>query len=67
MPRDLLKTFHLSSDRTSQVEFLAFLVVGTVVAMAFADPQTGRQAIAAGLGWTGMLASPNKERKSNIP
>ena len=63
VPRHIFKTLRLSADRTSQLEFLAFITVGTVVAMAFADPGTARQAIAAGLGWTSMLASPNSSRK----
>ena len=65
VPRDILKTLHLSTERTNQLEFLAFLAIGTLVATVFADPQTARQAIAAGLGWTGMLASPNTPRKSS--
>lgn len=63
VPRDLLKTLHLSSDRINQLEFCIFLLVGATVATVFADPQSARQAIAAGLGWTGLLAPPSKEGK----
>jgi hypothetical protein len=59
VPKDVIKTLHLSADRTSQIEFVMFVVVGTIIAVVFADPQTARQSVAAGLGWTGLLA-PNK-------
>jgi hypothetical protein len=63
VPRDLLDTFHLSEDRKSQVELVVFMMVGTLVATACVEPQTARQAIAAGLGWTGLLASPNAKAR----
>ena len=63
VPRDLLKTIHLSVDLNSQVEFIIFMIMGTVVDMAFAEPDTARQSIAAGIGWTGLLATPNSSRK----
>lgn len=59
VPGELLRTLHLSEDTQSQIEVLVFMVIGTVVATACVEPQTARQAIAAGLGWTGLLASPN--------
>lgn len=58
VPRHLLETLHLSEDRKMQLELLVFMVVGTAVATACVQPQTASQAIAAGLGWTGLLASP---------
>jgi hypothetical protein len=63
VPRDLLDTLHLSDDRKTQIELVVFMLIGTVVATACVEPQTARQAIAAGLGWTGLLASPNMKAK----
>ena len=43
------------STRTSIiVEFFTVLALGIVVATAFIQPATAEQAIAAGLGWTGL-------------
>jgi len=40
------------------VEFMLTMVVGVIVAVALVDPQTARQAIAAGMGWTGLVTRP---------
>ena len=40
------------------VEFGVTMVSGVVVAIAFVEPQTAQQAIAAGMGWTGLIARP---------
>ena len=38
---------------------LAFtMILGIVVTIAFVDPQTAQQAIAAGMGWTGLITRP---------
>ena len=37
-------------------EFLVFLTVGCLVGIAFTDPINARQAITAGMGWTGVFA-----------
>jgi hypothetical protein len=63
IPRDIIRTLHLSEDHTCQVELLVFITVGTLVAMACVEPDTVRQSFAAGLGWTGLLATPNTSKK----
>lgn len=63
VPKDFVKTLNLSADRTTQIELALFVIVGTIVAMAFADPQNARQSITAGLGWTGFCAVPHKAGK----
>lgn len=40
------------------VDFAVTMCVGVVVAVAFVQPQTAQQAIAAGLGWTGLVTRP---------
>lgn len=65
VPRDLLKTFHLSKDVATRWEFTLFLLVGCVVAVIFADPKNPQQAITAGLGWTGFFAVPDRYRQAS--
>lgn len=64
MGRKRIKTYALSrlikvlgfSDRPAIVlEFLVFVGLGTVVAVAIVQPTNAQQAFAAGLGWTGLL------------
>jgi hypothetical protein len=38
------------------LEFLVFVTMGCLVGIAFTDPSNARQAITAGMGWTGVLA-----------
>lgn len=40
------------------IEFAIFIFLGTVVAIMVVEPSTSRQAFAAGLGWTGLVARP---------
>ena len=40
------------------VEFIVTMAVGVLVAIAFVNPQTAPQAIAAGMGWTSLIARP---------
>lgn len=44
------------------LEFVLFVVLGALVAVICTEPATGKQAIAAGLGWTGILAAEKKGR-----
>ena len=60
VPDDLVRTWHLSDDRLLQIEAVLFLITGTAVAMLMTQPQTPQQAFAAGLGWTGLIAKPNR-------
>ena len=39
-------------------EFLLIMVLGVLLAITFVQPQTPQQAIAAGMGWTGLVARP---------
>lgn len=48
----------LSPNWLLVVEFLVTMVVGVLVAIAFVNPQTAPQAIAAGMGWTSLIARP---------
>ena len=44
------------------VEFVVTMAVGAIVAVVLVDPQTARQAIAAGMGWTGLVTKPANAR-----
>jgi hypothetical protein len=62
VPRALIETFHLDEDRNTQIEFAIFIIVGAVIGVVASDPVTARQAVAAGLGWTGLLTIPNSSK-----
>jgi hypothetical protein len=38
------------------IEFLVFVALGVVIGIGFTSPTNPRQAISAGLGWTGVFA-----------
>ena len=40
-------------NRLILVEFAFTMILGVVITIAFVDPRTAQQAIAAGMGWTG--------------
>ena len=48
----------LSPNWLMIVEFVVTIFAGVVVSIAFIDPQTAPQAIAAGMGWTSLIARP---------
>jgi hypothetical protein len=39
------------------IEFMIFIALGVLIGVGFAEPSNIQQAIAAGLGWTGLLTS----------
>ena len=45
------------------VEFGLVLVFGIVLCIVLVDPQTGPQAVAAGMGWTSLVARPTALRE----
>lgn len=40
------------------IEFLLFIVLGVIVGIGVTNPTNAQQAIAAGMGWTGIFAHP---------
>lgn len=47
------------SDKTKLIaEFCIFVSMGVVVGVGVVQPTTAAQALAAGMGWTGLLAQP---------
>jgi hypothetical protein len=48
-------------------ELILFLMLGTALAILLADPSTPRQAFAAGLGWTGLVAKQQTETQAHEP
>ena len=42
------------------VEFGVTMVFGVILAITFVEPQTPSQAIAAGMGWTSLVAKPTE-------
>ena len=71
--RSKLKPFYLATlTRTlpvrmqAPVEFLVFLVLGCLVAVATVEPRNAIQALVAGFAWTGVFANPERPtRKSS--
>lgn len=65
--RDELRSFALSEviahlpiqspNRRYLVEVLCFITLGCLVGIAVTDPHSARQAIAAGVAWTGVFTS----------
>lgn len=53
-----LAKFGLSPKGLMVVEFLVTMILGVVIAIAFVEPKTARQAIAAGMGWTSLVVRP---------
>ena len=53
-----LANLGLSPNYLLVVEFLVTMVVGVLVTIAIVNPQTAPQAIAAGMGWTNLIAKP---------
>ena len=49
------------SLKAQQIEFVLFIVIGSAVGLIVADPETKRQALIAGLAWTGICANPKKD------
>lgn len=54
---NILKLF-LTGRTATVVEFLIFVVLGTLIGIGIAKPQNPQQAITAGLAWTSVLARP---------
>ena len=52
---NLIELFRLSKRATTILEFLVFLALGVVAGIAIVQPVNAPQAIAAGLGWTGLF------------
>jgi uncharacterized membrane protein YbjE (DUF340 family) len=55
---NVLAKLGLTSNALLLVEFAITMSAGVVFAIALTDPQTAPQAIAAGMGWTGLIARP---------
>jgi hypothetical protein len=62
VPTALIKTLHLDEDRNTQMEFLCFVILGSIFGILMGGPETPRQAVAAGLGWTGLLSIPSSSK-----
>lgn len=55
----LVDQFGLSKRMQMVTEFLIFVSIGVTVAIGVVQPSTATQALAAGMGWTGLLAHPS--------
>ena len=55
-----LALFGLPPNALLAVEFLVTMVLGVILAITFVQPQTPSQAIAAGMGWTSLVAKPTE-------
>ena len=50
----------LSKNQLLLVEFLVTMGSGVIFAITFVEPQTAKQAIVAGMGWTSLVAKPTE-------
>ena len=48
----------LSSNQLLVVEFVVTMVLGVIIAITLVQPETAQQAMAAGMGWTSLVARP---------
>ena len=48
----------LSSNQLLVVEFVVTMVMGVIIAITLVQPETAQQAMAAGMGWTSLVARP---------
>ena len=53
---DLLDMIPIKAEIRVGIEFVIFLALGVFVGIGITSPTNATQAIAAGLGWTGLLA-----------
>jgi hypothetical protein len=59
---DLIDTLPISENLRVWIEFVVFIGIGTVVAVALTRPSNQAQAFSAGLGWTGLVVRPTERR-----
>ena len=62
-PFSLFKVLKINLDRYPSIlgDMVVSSILGAIVVFALASPDTSRQAIAAGLGMTGILSAATKE------
>ena len=54
----LVEGLRISDTAKLLTEFCIFVTLGVVVGVAVVQPTTVTQALAAGMGWTGLLSQP---------
>ena len=47
-----------TKNQIAVVEFLLTMFLGVIFAVTFVEPETAKQALAAGMGWTSFLTRP---------
>ena len=57
--RARLKSIELTPTSLLVVEVIATLLSGVILATTLVQPETPQQAIAAGMGWTSLVARPS--------
>ena len=55
----LIEALGFTDRRLMFAEFFVFVGLGIVVGVAVVQPTTVPQALAAGMGWTGLLSQPS--------
>lgn len=59
---DVIELFGFSTPIRPIVEFFLFVSLGSVLAVVIVQPTNAPQAIAAGLGWTGLVSTKARNR-----
>lgn len=54
------------SKEAGALEFVVFIILGCLVGVGVAEPQNVPQSLAAGMGWTGFLATNKTEEDRHV-
>jgi hypothetical protein len=58
---DLVRRLPVGSNMQYYIQFILFIAIGSFVGIAFTQPSNAAQAIAAGLAWTSLCTSHQRE------
>ena len=59
---DIIELFcEKGSKRAIALEFTIFIALGSLIGIGLTDPVNAKQALAAGMGWTGFFAGTKKK------
>jgi hypothetical protein len=60
---DVLDRLPVRPNTQYLIEFFIFVILGCVVGIGITQPTNARQAITAGIAWTGIFSAPRSTRK----
>jgi hypothetical protein len=60
---ELVDRLPLAENVRYTIQFFVFVILGTFIALLLTEPSDGKQAFAAGLGWTAGLSTTSAKRQ----